>query len=107
MSSIRKPKYESHYNSLVSHFSPSCLDRIYPAELQLNKTNSSDTKTPFSEINLSVGNGTISTKIYDKRNNFDFDIINSLFLDGGVPRLTSYRVYISQLIHFAKASSKS
>ena len=43
--------------------------------------------------------------MYDKRNNFDFDIVNFPFLDGDVPRRTSYGVYISQLIRFAGASS--
>ena len=39
-----------------------------------------------------------STKIYDKRDNFDFEIVNFPFLDGDVRRSTSYWVYISQLI---------
>ena len=39
-------------------------------------------------------NGTVSTKIYDKRDDFDFDIVNFPFLDGDVPRRTSYGVYI-------------
>ena len=39
------------------------------------------------------------------RNDFDFDIVNFPFLDGDVPRRTSYGVYISQLIRFARASS--
>ena len=47
----------------------------------------------------------VSSKIYDKRDDFDFDIVNFPFLDGDVPRSTSYGVYISQLIRFAKVSS--
>ena len=43
------------------------------AELHLNKVNSSDTEAPFLDLNLSVSNGTVSTKIYDKRDDFDFD----------------------------------
>ena len=43
------------------------VNRIYPAELQLNKTNSSDTEAPFLDFNLSISNGTVSSKIYDKR----------------------------------------
>ena len=81
------------------------VDRIYPAELQLNKANSSDTEAPFWDLNLSISNGTVSTNIYDKRDDFDFDIVNFQFLDGDVPRRTSYGVYISQLIRFARASS--
>ena len=83
------------------------VDRIYPIELQLNRANSSDTEAPFLDLNLHVciSNGTVSTKIYDKRDDFDFDIVNFPFLDGDVPRRTSYGVYISQLIRFARASS--
>ena len=52
------------------------VDRIYPTELQLNRANSSDTKAPFLDWNLCISNGTVSTKIYDKRNDFDFDIVS-------------------------------
>ena len=71
---------------------------------QLNKVNS-DTKSPFLDLKLSISNGTVSTKIYDKRDDFDFDIVNFPFLDGDVPRHTSYGVYISQLIRFDRVSS--
>ena len=47
----------------------------------------------------------VVTKIYDKRDDFDFDIVNFPFLDGDVPRSASYGVYISQLIRFARVSS--
>ena len=57
------------------------------------------------ELNLCISNGTVSTKIYDKQDDFDFDIVNFPFLDGDVPRLTSYGICISQLIRFARASS--
>ena len=59
------------------------VDRIYPTELQLNRANSSDTEAPFLDMNLCISNGTVSTKIYDKRD--DFDIVNFPFLDGDVP----------------------
>ena len=47
----------------------------------------------------------ISKKIYDKRDDFDFEIVNFPFLDGEVPRSTSYGVYISLIIRFARAAS--
>ena len=56
-------------------------------------------------MHLSISNNIVSTKIYDKRDDFDFEIVNFPFLDGNVPRSTSYEVYISQLIRFARASS--
>ena len=54
---------------------------------------------------LNHNNGFISYKIYYKRDDFDFDIVNFPFLDGDVPRSTSYGVYISQLIRFSRVSS--
>ena len=73
------------------------VNQIYPPELQLNKANISDTEAPFLDLHLSVANGFVSSKIYDKRDDFDFP-----FLDGDVPRRASYGVYISQLIRFAR-----
>ena len=66
------------------------VHRIYPAELQLNKANASGTETAFLDLNLSIHNDTVSTKIYDKR--VDFDIVNFPFLDGDVPRRPFYSV---------------
>ena len=54
---------------------------------------------------MTISDGFVSSKIYDKRDDFDFDIINFPFLDGDIPRATSYGVYISQLIRFARMSS--
>ena len=69
------------------------------------RANASDTKAAFLDLHLSISNDIVSTKIYDKRDDFDFEIVNFPFLDGDVPRSTSYGVYISQLIRFARASS--
>ena len=76
------------------------VNQIYPPELQLNKANISDTEAQFLDLHLSVVNGFVSSIIYDKRDDFDFDIVNFLFLDGDVPRRASSGVYISQLTKF-------
>ena len=60
------------------------VGRIYPPELQLNKTNASDTEAPFLDLHLSIPNGFVLAKTYDKRDDFDFDIVNFPFLDGDV-----------------------
>ena len=77
----------------------------YPTELELNKANSSDTEAPFLDLNLSITNDIVSFKIYDKRDDFNFEIVNFPFLDGDVSRSPSYGVYISQLIRFARVCS--
>ena len=81
------------------------VSQIYPSELQLNKASTSDTEAVFLDLHLSISNDIISTKIYDKGDDFDFEIINFPFLDGDAPRSTSYGVYISQLIRIPRASS--
>ena len=93
--------YKVYFDNIVS--------QIYPLELQLNKSNTSDmgsdTEAAFLDLHLSISNDIVSTKIYDKRDDFDFEIVNTPFFDGDVPHSTSYGVYISQLICFARASS--
>ena len=78
------------------------VKQIYPPELQLNKANNTDTEAPFLDFRLSIANGFVSSKMYDKRDNFDFDIVNFPFVDGDVPRRASYGVCISQLFRFAR-----
>ena len=88
-----------------NNFFDSMVNRIYPSELQLNKANMSVIEASFLDSHLSISDGFVKTKNYDKRDDFDLDIVNFPFLDGDVPRSTSYGVYISQLIRFARVSS--
>ena len=82
---IDKPYFEGMVNQIYSH------------ELQMNKVNTSDTEASFSDLHISISNGIVSSKIYDKRDDFDFDILNFPILDGDVPRRPSYHGgYISQ-----------
>ena len=74
------------------------VGQIYPTELQLNNANTSDTEATFLDFNLSITNGKVSSKINDKRDDFNFEMVNFPFLDGDVPRSPSYGVYSSQLM---------
>ena len=56
------------------------VGQIYPTELQLNKAYSSDTEAPFLDLNLSITNGIVSTKIYDKRGDFNFEIYSKFLI---------------------------
>ena len=55
------------------------VGQIYPTDLQLNKAKSSDTEAPFLDLNLSITNGIVSSKIYDKRDDFNFEVVNFPF----------------------------
>ena len=65
------------------------VSQIYLSELQLNKANTSDTEAAFVDLHLSISNNIVSTEIHDKRDDFDFEIVNFPILDGDVPRSTS------------------
>ena len=65
------------------------VKQIYPPELQLNKPNNTDTEASFLDLHLSIANRVVSSKINDKRDDFDFDIVNFPFLDDDVPRRAS------------------
>ena len=84
-----------HFDALVKN--------IYPKELTLNKANASDKSASFLDLDITINNNVIHTKVYDKRDDFNFDIVNYPHLDGDVPRSASYGVYISQLIRFSRA----
>ena len=102
---ISTSRYLDDLLNIDNNFFKSMVNRIYPSELQLNKANVSDTEASFLDLHLSISDGFVKTKIYDERGDFDFDIVNFPFLDGDVPRSTSYGDYISQLIRFARVSS--
>ena len=63
------------------------------------------TEALFLDLHLSISDGFFNTKIYDKRDDFDFDTVIFQYLDGDVPCSTSYDVYFSPLIRFAQVSS--
>ena len=80
------------------------VHRIYPAEVQLNKIDSSDTEAVFLTFNSHFDDGTDYTNVYDKWD-FDFDIVNFPFIVAmfhGVPFMV---LFISQLTCLARASS--
>ena len=98
-------RYLDDLLNIDNHYFEGMVNQIYPSELQLNNANTSDTEAPFLDLHLSISNGFVSSKIYDKRDDFDFDIVKFPFIDGDVPRRLSYGVYISQLIRFDRVFS--
>ena len=72
------------------------VNQIYPHELQLNKTNASDTEAPFLDLHLSVSNDFVSLKIYNKSDDFDFDIVDSPLFDMMFPVIKSLTAKLLQ-----------
>ena len=82
------------------------VDRICPPGLRLGRAGTSDAKAPFLYLHLSISNGFVSSKIYDGRDDFDFDVVGFPFLDGDVPRSASCGVCVSRLVWFAGMSGR-
>ena len=91
--------------NIDNNFFDGMVNRIHPSQLQLNKANVSDAEASILDLHLTIMDVFVKTKIFDKRDDFNFDIVNCPFLDGDVPRSASYGVYISQLIRLAQVSS--
>ena len=73
-----------HLHKIISQkYSPK--DNI-PIQLHIKV---SDTDAAFLDLHSSMSDGFIKNKMFDKRVNVDFDIVNFPFLDGDVPRLTA------------------
>ena len=75
------------------------LKEIYPSQLTVEKADKSDHLEDYLDLTFIIGSGAkLSTRLYDKRDDFDFHIINFPFLLSNIPSGPSYGVYISQLI---------
>ena len=79
---------------------------IYPFQLNVEKTNQSDNLASYLDLIFTIEkDGKLSTKLYDKRDDFDFHIVNFPFLSSNIPSGPSYGVYISQLIRYGRCCS--
>ena len=71
---------------------------IYPKELQLNKENTQSTEATFLDLNIKIHNKHAVTSIYDKRDNFPFEIISYPDIRGNIAQKTGYASFTGQCI---------
>ena len=72
-------RYLDYLSHIYNLYFEGMVNQIYPPELQLNKANTSDTETPFLDLHLSISKCFLYSKINDKRDDFDFDIVKNIF----------------------------
>ena len=72
-------RYRDDLWNIDNPYCEGMVNQIYPPEQQLNKANNTDNEAPFLDLHLSIANRFVSSKIYDKRDDFDFDIVNFPF----------------------------
>jgi hypothetical protein len=80
------------------------VDRIYPIELEIKDITDTDTSASYLDLHLEADSqGRLRTKLYDKRDDFNFPIVNLPFICSNIPAAPAYGVYISQLIRYSRA----
>ena len=80
------------------------VERIYPIELEIKDTTDTVKSASYLDLHLEIDNeGRLKTKLYDKRDDFSFPIVNFPFLSSNIPAAPAYGVYISQLIRYSRA----
>ena len=75
---------------------------IYPPELDLKRTTECPTTLSYLDLLITIDNGKYSTTVYDKRDDFNFCIVNFPHLSSNIPSKPAYGVYISQLGRIAR-----
>ena len=92
MLSLNNPLFIDHIND------------IYPAELEIKDTTDAHNHASYLDLLLSFDhNNRLQVKLYDKRDDFDFNIVNFPFLCSNIPLSPAYGVYISQCVRYARA----
>ena len=84
------------------------VDRIYPIELQIKDTTDTDKSASYIDLHFEIDSeGRLTKEHYDKRDDFNFPIVNFPFICSNIPAAPAYGVYISELIRFSRACGSS
>ena len=79
------------------------VDRIYLIELEIKDTTDTDRYVSYLDLHLEIDNeGRLRTKLYDKRDDFNFPIVNFPFICSNIPAEPAYGLYICQFIRYSR-----
>ena len=81
------------------------LEFIYPRDLEVKETTETEASSSYLDCYLYIDNGKLTTRLYDKRDDFNFPIVNFPFLSSNIPSAPAYGLYVSQLIRYARTCS--
>ena len=83
-----------------------CND-IYPDDLDIVATNTSNKSTTFLDLNIDIENGKFGTKLYDKRRDFNFKVVTLPNLRSNIPKQPSYGIFKGEVYRICKSSSNT
>ena len=78
---------------------------IYPEELVLNKENDSNNETNFLDLHIKIENGAFNTILFDKRNDFGFNITRLPYKSSNIPCRMFYASIAAEALRICRATS--
>ena len=97
--------YTDDINILNSKSLENEITRIYPPEIVCNRENSNENSGHFLELDIFIENGKFETKLFDKRREFDFEIVKYPDVQSNIPNRILYNVFVSQILRYARVCS--
>ena len=80
------------------------VNRIYPIEPEIKDTTDTDRSASYLKLHLEIDSeGRLRTTLYDKRDPFNFPIVNFPFMCSNIAAAPTYGVYLSQTIRYSRA----
>ena len=81
------------------------IKNIYPKELELKKGNVGHDQASYLDIESKISNRQFSHKLYDKRDDFNFNIVRMPYLSNNMPSRIFYSSYSSEILRIARCTS--
>ena len=81
------------------------IKNIYPKELELKKENARHDQASYLDIDAKISNRQFSHKLYDKRDDFNFNIVRMPYLSNNMPSRIFYSSYCSEILRIARCTS--
>ena len=78
------------------------ISNIYPQQLKLKKTTETDSRLSYLDLEVKIEDRKFTTAVFDKRDDFNFHIVNFPHMDSNIPSKPAYGVYISQLVRIGR-----
>ena len=91
-------------NSL-DHFDKS-IEKIYPTELKLKNKSSSSYEATFLDLHIKVENSRFSTRLYDKRDDFNFHVVRMPFKNSLMPTKMFESSINAEILRVCKATTE-
>ena len=79
--------------------------RIYPRELEIKLESSDPSNLAYLDLRIKSTESNVTFSVYDKRDDFNFEIVNYPFSDSCIPKKSALGVYVSQLLRYARICS--